>query len=174
MPEPHFTLQTQKLIVDISIRSPKWDNIHYDINKYCQELFALAFSIIFRHYLINDYIEISLLLTNNQELHFLNNKYRKKNSPTNVLSFPFYTKDVVLNIMRSKSNIFLGDIAVSFERIFDENIKHERNFMKYFSRILVHGLLHLLGYTHESDNTAKTMQNLESRIIDAIDFNKHK
>ena len=174
MLKPYSLLQNQKFIVDISIKSPRWNNISCDINKYCKELLVLTFFMIFGNKLTNHCIEVSLLLTNNQELHFLNNKFRKKDKPTNILSFPSYNKDILFKMIQSKSYVFLGDIAISFEMIYHENRLYDKHLMKYFSRILVHGFLHLFGYTHESDNNANIMENLECKIIDAIDFDQYK
>ena len=82
--------------------------------------------------------KFTLFLTNNKKMKSLNNKFRKKNKPTDVLSFPFN------NRFTKKS--YLGDVAVSFEII--NKRSNKSNFLKEFDKMWVHGYLHLLGYSH--------------------------
>jgi len=83
----------------------------------------------------------TIFLTNNKKMKELNKKFRKKNKPTDVLSFPFNKK------IKYNKNIYLGDIAISYE------IKNKRskksNFSTEFDKMLIHGYLHLLGYDHK-------------------------
>ena len=85
----------------------------------------------------------------------LNNKFRKKNKPTDVLSFPFNNKFI------KKS--YLGDVAVSFE-IINKRSK-QSNFSKEFDKMWVHGYLHLLGYSHGTIKNFKKMDKKENLIL---------
>ena len=79
--------------------------------------------------------EFSILLTNNLKMKKLNNKFRKKNKITDVLSFPL------------KNNSYIGDIAISFELINKKSLSS--NFNYEFDKTWIHGYLHLLGYDHK-------------------------
>ena len=92
--------------------------------------------------------EFSILLTNNKEIKILNNKFRKKNKPTDVLSFPISNKYIKKG--------YIGDIAISFD--FIKQRSKLKNFYYEFDKTWIHGYLHLVGYDHKSDNEHKKMQ----------------
>ena len=83
----------------------------------------------------------TILLTNNIKIKALNKKFRNKNKPTDVLSFPFKNK------INYKKNEYLGDIAISYE-IINKRSKNS-NFFEEFDKTWVHGYLHLLGHNHK-------------------------
>ena len=97
----------------------------------------------------------SILLTNNKKMKNLNNKFRKKNKSTDVLSFP--TNHQMLN----KS--YIGDIAISYE-IINKRSKNS-NFFLEFDKIWIHGYLHLLGYKHKKLFDYKIMSEKENLIL---------
>ena len=98
--------------------------------------------------------EFSILLTNNQKMKKLNNKFRKKNKITDVLSFPF------------KGNSYIGDIAISFELINKKSLSS--NFNYEFDKTWIHGYLHLIGYDHKKNKDYKKMFNKEKFILKSL------
>ncbi len=102
--------------------------------------------------------KFTLFLTNNKKMKSLNNKFRKKNKPTDVLSFPFN------NRFTKKS--YLGDIAISFEIVSKRSNKS--NFLKEFDKMWVHGYLHLLGYSHKRIKNFKKMNKKENLILNYL------
>jgi probable rRNA maturation factor len=119
-------------------------------------------------------IEVSILLTDNQQMQDLNHQFRSKNKPTNVLSFPDtdipyvrYTKekDYLLEIDPRGDYINLGDIAFGYEIIKEEAQKQDKKFDDHFAHLLIHGLLHLLGFDHEEALEAEIMENLEIKAL---------
>ena len=99
--------------------------------------------------------EFSILLTNNKKMRNLNNKFRKKNIPTDVLSFPLNDK--------GEKNIYIGDIAISYE-IIKERAK-KTNFFIEFDKIWIHGYLHLIGYDHKNLRDFEKMSKKENLIL---------
>jgi len=95
--------------------------------------------------------EFCILLTNNKMMKNLNKKFRKKNKPTDVLSFPLKKKN------------YLGDIAVSYE-IINKRSKR-KNFELEFDKMWIHGYLHLIGYDHKKIKDYKKMCNFEKLIL---------
>ena len=94
----------------------------------------------------------------------LNKKFRKKNKPTDVLSFPFFSpKDLK---SKDKKNLFIGDIAVSYEII--NNRSKKNNFLLEFDKAWIHGLLHLIGYDHVKNKDYYKMNKIEKRILNSI------
>ena len=98
-----------------------------------------------------------IFLTNNQKMKELNKKFRNKNKPTDVLSFSFNDK------MKYKKNLYLGDIAISYE-IVNKRSKNS-NFSLEFDKMWIHGYLHLLGYDHKKKKDFMKMKKLEDLIL---------
>ena len=98
--------------------------------------------------------EFSVLLTNNKKMKSLNFKFRKKNKPTDVLSFPFH------NI---KKNFYIGDIAISFE-IVNQRSKTS-NFFLELDKMWIHGYFHLIGYDHKKIIDFKKMTKKENLVL---------
>ena len=99
--------------------------------------------------------EFSVLLTNDKKMKYLNLKFRKKNKPTDVLSFPIKTKE--------KKRQYVGDIAISYEIIKKRSKK--TNFFLEFDKMWIHGYLHLIGYDHKKLNDFKKMFKKEKLIL---------
>ena len=136
------------IVLDSSIWKTKIKNPKIYIKK---RLFLLSKINSFK----NKSQNFTILLTNNQKMKSLNNIFRKKNKPTDVLSFPFN------NRFTKKS--YLGDVAVSFEII--NKRSNKSNFLKEFDKMWVHGYLHLVGYSHGTIKKFKKMDKKENLIL---------
>ena len=95
--------------------------------------------------------EFSILLTNNTKMKNLNLKFRKKNKPTDILSF------------KSNNNIYIGDIAISYE-IINKRSKLS-NFFLEFDKMWIHGYFHLTGYDHKKLKDFKKMTKKENLVL---------
>jgi len=111
-------------------------------------------------------LNFTLLLSGDEEIKKLNKKFRKKNKITDVLSFPFHKKKILNKLMKNNNNVYLGDIIINLNKIIKQSKKN--NFSDMFDKIWVHGLTHLLGYRHESNQDFFEMQKLEDKIIKCI------
>jgi probable rRNA maturation factor len=112
-------------------------------------------------------IYCTLMLSNSIEIKKLNQKFRKKNKSTDVLSFPFYKKKKLLTKLKKNKEIYLGDIIVNLSKI--KNKKNISNFKSEFNRLWVHGLTHLFGYDHKREKDYKKMKIVEKSFLDHID-----
>ena len=113
--------------------------------------------------------EVSILLTNNDEVHKLNKQFRNVDKPTNVLSFPNLTDDELSSMSKnSPYPIMLGDLALAFETILNESMLETKTFLDHFNHLIVHGMLHLLGYDHEADDDAEYMKDKEIMILKTL------
>jgi probable rRNA maturation factor len=98
--------------------------------------------------------QFTILLTDDAKLKALNAQFRGKDKPTNVLSFP-----------ASGEEPYLGDIAIAFGVTAREAKDGGKPFAAHATHLVVHGVLHLLGYDHERDREAREMEALEIRIL---------
>ena len=109
----------------------------------------------------------TLLLSGNKEIKKLNFKFRKKNKSTDVLSFPFYKKKELRNILKKEKEIYLGDIIINLSKI--RNRKNIENFKSEFNTLWVHGLVHLFGYDHKKEKDFKKMNIVEKNFLSFLD-----
>tara|TARA_B100000029_G_scaffold9992_1_gene10908 strand:+ start:438 stop:884 length:447 start_codon:yes stop_codon:yes gene_type:complete len=129
-----------------------WKNKIKKPNKYIKNKLKLLSK---KKFFKNKNQEFSILLTNNKVMKNLNNRFRKKNKPTDVLSFPFNYK--------KKKNSYLGDIALSYEIINKRSLNS--NFFLEFDKMWIHGYLHLLGHKHSKLKDYKKMSKKENLIL---------
>ena len=104
--------------------------------------------------------EFTIFLTNNSKMKKLNNKFRKVNKPTDVLSFPLK--------INMKRNIYLGDIAISYEIV---NKRSKKSLFDHeLDKMWIHGYLHLNGYDHIKYKDFKNMSKKENLIFKQLNF----
>lgn len=106
--------------------------------------------------------EISFMMVDNKYIKELNVNYRSKDRATNVLSFPMIDKNSL------KHENILGDVVISIDKILSESKDLKIGVDEYLAKISIHGILHLLGYDHVSDNDYEVMNRLEEKIIKKI------
>ena len=104
---------------------------------------------------------LTILLTGNSKMRYLNKKFRNKNKTTDVLSFP--NLGIVDLKKRTNTKTYLGDIALSYEII--NRRSKTSNFDLEFDKVWIHGYLHLLGYDHKTIEDYKVMKKIENKII---------
>lgn len=115
-------------------------------------------------------LEVSVRLADDAEVHTLNRQYRGKDKPTNVLSFPMMAPDEFDALANTDDGeVLLGDIILAAETCAAEAAAKGWSTTAYAQHLIVHGLLHLLGYDHELGETeASEMEELESRACGAL------
>ena len=115
--------------------------------------------------------EISITLSNDEYIKKLNNKYREKDSTTNVLTFSLYN-----NINNIKNDnlvmpfIALGDIVFAYDTICKEAHEQNKSFINHFIHLLIHSILHLFAFDHIKENDRKKMEKIEIEILQAFNI----
>lgn len=107
--------------------------------------------------------EVSVCLVDAATSAELNHRYRGKNYPTNVLSFP-------ADLPAELGLPLLGDLVLCPEVVTREAAEQSKAASAHWAHMLVHGTLHLLGYDHLHDDEAEVMETLETRIVTALGF----
>ena len=104
---------------------------------------------------------LTVRLSNDKDVKAFNLKWKGINKPTNILSF--LNNDQVCSF---KNNItYLGDIIISYDALLKEVQSKKIDFQDHLSHILIHGILHLKGYTHDKEEDTRIMQNEEKRLL---------
>jgi len=109
-------------------------------------------------------ITFTILLTSSLNMKKLNKKFRNRDKPTDILSFPFLSSNNLKFIKQKK--FYIGDLATSYEII---NFRSKKtNFLLEFDKVWIHGLLHLIGYNHVKNKDYFKMSRIEKKILDSI------
>lgn len=97
----------------------------------------------------------------------LNRDYREKDYPTNVLSFPYDAPPIPLDDDETE---YLGDLVICQPVLEREAAEQGKTLSQHWAHMLIHGLLHLQGYDHITDEEATEMESLETSILDELGF----
>lgn len=110
-------------------------------------------------------VELSVVLTNDEEVRGLNAEWRGKDKPTNVLSFPQAEPGELDEAATPGPELMLGDIVLAWQTCAREAQEKALPVSTHAAHLLVHGTLHLLGYDHMDDDTAEDMEAREVRAL---------
>lgn len=107
-------------------------------------------------------VEVCLRIVDKQEMQSLNHTYRKKDKPTNVLSFP---SEIPETLFTTQELHYLGDIILCADIINEEALEQNKTQKAHWAHMVLHGLLHLQGYDHLTDEEALIMETLEIKLL---------
>ncbi|MBQ8413746.1 MAG: rRNA maturation RNase YbeY [Clostridia bacterium] len=109
--------------------------------------------------------EVSVTFCDNEYIKKINNEHRKKNSATDVLSFPMYDFDETEPEINPDGTVTLGDIVISLERAAEQAKEIGHSLEREVAFLVIHSTLHLLGYDHERSEDDEEAQCLAQREI---------
>jgi probable rRNA maturation factor len=158
--------KSQIVKVNLVIENKNWKSRYPTVNLFLKKSIKKILLSIFPSRAIT--FEISILLTGSKNMKNLNKKFRKINKDTDVLSFPAEEKNFFKKDFKLMKKLYLGDIALSYQYIEAIIKKQNISFDDYFKKMLVHGVLHLIGHEHDSFKKYKKMNLLEQKIIRTI------
>lgn len=115
-------------------------------------------------------IEIAVRLTSDDEVRTLNRQYRQKDKPTNVLSFPMVQPDLLETVTQNSDDgeVILGDIVLAHGICAAEAEERGVSIEDHATHLIVHGVLHLLGYDHMGDAEAEAMEEMERAALASL------
>ncbi|MCG9127239.1 rRNA maturation RNase YbeY [Candidatus Poribacteria bacterium] len=113
-----------------------------------------------------DHCEVSVLLTNDKRITELNRDYRGIDSPTDVLAFAMHDDEE----SRHLNPDILGDIVISLDTAKRQADTASHSFNKEVVVLTIHGILHLIGYDHQTDEEAKKMFEKQDYLIECIQY----
>ena len=133
----------------ISVHEPLWRKVFPHYRATCRLILSELFDL--------KKTEVSIVLTNDKEIQELNKQYRKKDAPTNVLSFPMPPTGAPI--------WQAGDIVISLPTLQREAKEQNKSLSAHFTHLLIHSALHLQGYDHILSKDAKIMENKEIQLL---------
>lgn len=144
------------LDIDILIEDERWDEVT-GLEDLTRKAVSMAASVAGAE-LGN--MELCILFTDDDEIRKLNAEFRDKDKPTNVLSFPSGETP-----LPDGAPVMLGDIVLASGVVFREAEEQGKPLANHVLHLIVHGMLHLLGYDHEQDDEAEIMEALEIEAL---------
>ena len=117
-------------------------------------------------------VELSVVITDNENIQKINKEFRDKDMPTDVLSFPGYEPEEIEVVKNAEDLMVIGDIIISKEKVIEQAKEYENTFEREFAYLLVHGVLHLLGYDHMEEDEKAVMRENEEKILGAINLSR--
>lgn len=118
---------------------------------------------------------ISITLTTPENIRKINNKYRKIDKPTDVLSFPMFEKKEINLVCKENFEGIretLGDVIISVEQVKKQAKEYEHSFERELAYMVVHGFYHLMGYDHMQEDEKNQMRAKEENILIQLDINR--
>ena len=139
------------------------ENKEYEelINKVLEECF-------FVEEMQNSKLYIDITLTNPANIRKLNNEYRDIDKETDVLSFPMFEKDGILNVKNTEYRESLGDIVISIERVKEQAEEYGHSFERELAYMVVHGFYHLMGEDHIEEKDKEIMRAKEENVLNRL------
>lgn len=114
--------------------------------------------------------DLGILLTTDKTIRTYNKQYRHKDKPTDILSFPFHPelKAGERIVFHSEDDKNLGDLIISLEYVARKAPEWERSFDEHMTALLAHGISHLLGYDHITDEQYDEMHKVEKKLLKKV------
>lgn len=118
--------------------------------------------------------DLGILLADSTHMHKLNKQYRDKDKPTDILSFPYYPDLQPEQRIEAKTpeGRNLGDIIICPAYVKEDLARWDQTFEKRMQTLLIHGICHLLGYDHITDNDYDSMHQKEAGILYFLESNR--
>lgn len=127
--------------------------------------------------------EVNLTLVDNESIHKINREYRQIDRPTDVLSFPMQTYEapgdfshvedrVEDNFDPDTGELLLGDIILSVEKVREQAAAYGHSEKREFAFLILHSMLHLFGYDHETEQEREAMEDRQRRILDHLNITR--
>ncbi|NLK62274.1 MAG: rRNA maturation RNase YbeY [Fusobacteria bacterium] len=148
-----------EIIIDLTNENSKFD---LDLDK----IESFIHYVIKKEYDSEKDVYISVLISDNDEIQNINREYRGKDMPTDVISFAYNETE--------NEGIYdvLGDIIISFDKVQEQSKEYEHSIEREFFYVLLHGMLHLLGYDHIEDEDKKIMREKEEQILEKYNIRR--
>ena len=144
------------IVIDLAIPCAKWRRALPDIEKRARAAARAALAEAGKKL---GPAELSLVLADDATVAALNEQWRQRSGPTNVLAFASDER-----VMLPAPQL-LGDVVLAYETVTREAREQRKTLADHLLHLVIHGVLHLLGYDHEAERPARRMEALETRIL---------
>jgi probable rRNA maturation factor len=155
------------LELDVLIEEQGWETAVPDAESLCRSAAVATWTLVASAdaQRPGQATEACIVLASDARVRMLNRDFRGRDEPTDVLSFPAFEPDVLAAAGAEGPPPILGDVIVALETSLADAARDGKPIAHHLRHLVVHGILHLLGYDHEADDDAAEMEGLEIRIL---------
>lgn len=114
-------------------------------------------------------LSVDVMLCDNETIHSINRDYRGKDTPTDVITFALFADSEPQMRVVADGEIPLGEIIISLEKVKSQAAEREKTFEEELYFILAHGILHLFGFTHDTEEKLEHMLELQQRLVSDVE-----
>jgi probable rRNA maturation factor len=157
-------MNTPEPEIEIAVECAAWTQALPDVEERCRRLAAIALGSTDE--LGAGQVELSIVLADDATVQSLNREWRGQDKPTNVLSFAALDDEDAPVV--EGAPLLLGDVVLAWETTAAEATESGKPLADHFSHLVVHGVLHLLGYDHQDEDEAEEMEALETSLLAAL------
>lgn len=163
-------LSPSSLAVDVAVRCPLWTGAVDEAGALCKTAARACYRANYPRR-ASGAAEVSIVLADDAFVRGLNREYRGRDKATNVLSFPASPADGPDGTPpSSQAPRMLGDVVLAFETVAAEAAAQGKTLTDHLCHLVVHGMLHLLGYDHQQEKAAEKMEAFEIEILAGLDI----
>lgn len=160
-----------KTQLNVDIADDRWLKEQPEVEKFSADIFDKVISEISPKWLDGkNSVIINLSLNNDEEIRQLNSEFRQMDKSTNVLSFANLDDEEFEAYLARNTEIELGDIIIALETMLNQSKDQDMSLHDHYCHILIHGILHLLGYDHMEAEEAKEMEGEEIKLLKLFDI----
>lgn len=160
-----------KTQLNVDIADDRWLKELPEVEKFSADIFDKVISELSPEWLDGkNSVIINLSLNNDEEIRQLNSEFRQMDKPTNVLSFANLDDEEFEAYLARNTEIELGDIIIALETMLNQSKDQDMSLHDHYCHILIHGILHLLGYDHMEAEEAKEMEGEEIKLLKLFDI----
>jgi probable rRNA maturation factor len=155
------------IIIESEVAEPLWSLLPLSLEVFAEETIKTTLRRVAPYM---ESCEVSVLLTGDKQIQELNRHYRGRDKPTNILSFGSYDHPIDATLYKKDAQkgvpMILGDLILSYHTVLKETQEQNKLLEHHLRHLIVHGVLHLLGYDHVHDEDARVMEDLEIEILE--------
>lgn len=160
--------KTKKVQIHIEIKEASWKQVR-GLDRRLRQAASLTLASLPTALLpAARQAEMTLLLTSDREIRALNRDFRGKDAPTNVLSFPQFERKELVRQGKKNMPLYAGDIAVAYNFTAREAKAERKALLDHLTHLMIHGILHLFGYDHDTPSRAARMERLERELMASL------
>ena len=119
-------------------------------------------------------VDLSVVVTDNENIREINNEQRNIDRATDVLSFPGYEKDEWNELKKNEELVYIGDIVISKEKVEEQAKEYGHSFEREFCYLVAHGMLHLMGYDHMVESDKVVMRGKEEEVMKKLKLEREE
>lgn len=157
--------------IDIEVKSKKW-KLEPQIEEFVELVVRKIIPLTDLKKILtpNFVLELSVSLVSDAQIKKISRDFRNKDKATNVLSFGVFDENLLRHIGLKKmlgrqKYLFLGDVVIAYETLKKEALEQKKSFKDHLTHLILHSILHLIGFDHEEEKMAEEMESLEIKIL---------